>query len=259
MSGKHSLVMKPERWHTRMYQLWLSLGGEKPKYKENLCRYFWIVLVRGPLRWFFLGRAKKVPPFLFPTVPLAVFAIAGVARRWTDAVLTTAKWAGIVIVVIVIIVIIGMSIAEVYDRWPAGVKKTFKYATIVFWILPYLIERAAVRAWKRLEDPIMAVLEAYIYGIRWPWLNPLGLTIVTAVAAFFYYETTDALKLLEVLGIIVGIAVAAVIVLGTIALANEAWSEDIKDSVNLAREYVSNKKQGSLICPFIEFEDAGAP
>jgi hypothetical protein len=246
--------MKRERWHTKMYKLWLSLGGEEPKYKENLCRYVWIVLVRGPLRWFFFGRIKKVPPVAVAAVPLFTGGIVFTALQWPHFSLKAAEVLGVLLGICLVAVAVLIALMESYERWPLGFKKTFKVIGFPIWILPYLIDKSAKAIWKRIGGAVEMIVGAYIYGIKWPWLNPLGITIVAGIAALSYYATSFVVNALILIGFILCLILIVVLVLAIVVFLNKKWKEGAKDTVNLAREYVANKKQGSLICPFIEFE-----
>jgi hypothetical protein len=226
------------------------------------------VVLRGPLRWFFKGRIKRhVPPWLV-ALTAGILAFIGVAFwLWTQVSLKVLMGLG-AFVALMAIIIAG---AYAYDRDPKHSKQIAKWGTLPIWLLPYLLVKTAKWVWKYIEKPFNAAAGVFIYGIRWPWLNPAAFTVIGGLAAFAYFNTEGFLKLLMVVGTVVGILIGLVVLAVVLVMggegtkdwwthrSRETWIDHLRnkmsDTVKLGATYVSTKKRGSRICPFIEFEE----
>lgn len=272
---EHSLSMKGSSWHTRWYRYWVKLGGEPPEYKENLCHYMRVLLFWAPQRWFWQGKIKGV------IAPWAVTLIALiVALLSTTAVVATGPFLeGLVIFgVIAVVIAVVLAVAAWTDKSDENEEKAKKIAfwvTSPLWIFPYAFFCAGERLWETMDDGVEALVDWFFkrYYLV-PGLAPATVCSIAALIAFGVFATPVFLKIAAGIGIFLAIVVGCcVVVLGpfiAIAILDDAGKLDgIKsgvpklfksaingttDTVKLGYTYAMNKKEGSVICPFIEFE-----
>jgi len=256
----HSLKMRHESWHSRWYHHWLSLGGKKPTYKENLCRYAWILVLWAPLRWFFKGRIKKVPPWTIGLPLLIVSITTAAVNVWPGWALNALKWTGIVVGSLIGLVVLLLIFAYLCEEYTDQMKRIGKTITSPVWILPYGIYRIGKPVWKRL-----ARWTDEVFGWFFGEVYPVGLVIVAGLVLGLVYESHYTVKALEILGSIVGAVVVMILAIFVFSKEGLGLSRSIKrgsiellDTLKLAVTYLGTKKRGSRICPFIEFEDTQA-
>ena len=270
----HSLNIRRNTWHARWYRHWQSLGGKRPAYKENLCRYMRVLLIWAPLRWFFKGRiATYVPPWA-AGLASSFLAFIGVAfYLWPNISLEILWKAGAILGGGIFALALILGAVYLYDRDPKTTLKVAKWATSPFWVLPYLLILGCVWVWDTYEDELRAFgqfLERRVFlGV-----HPLAVLVILLVmfeTALGFYKNP------VVAGIVVGSIIFAVclIVVGVIVVEiiderRRAKSfapttpptrlrrtyEGVADTVKLGATYVNSKKKGSRICPFISFENS---
>jgi hypothetical protein len=249
--------IRPDSWHARWYRLWLELGGKKPAYKENLCRYVRILLFWAPLRWFFLGRFVWLltPAVVVSSIGL-VYVSVWVFTTWTSVSLRILEEAGILLGIIFALIAIIAILIALHDRYPQGLVMTLKWATSPIWIAPYLAGRGLRWVGHTAERPVETFIGWFFYRFYFRVLNPSLLLALAGVTLLSIYEPHVVLKVLEMAGIVIAAALA-----GLLALVLFMWIKDqddffkgVRETLKLGEEYVQTKKQGSRICPFLEFE-----
>lgn len=265
---QHSLRLKPDAWHVRWYRLWLSLGGSEPKYKENLCHYVRVLVFWAPLRWLVNGSVKGLRAWVLPAAAVLAVALGYTYYLWPETFLTVATVAGKVLGVLVVaaVVIVGGVLGGgwVYDEHRHEVKRYTKPV----WIGPYLLYRGVYWVGQKAEKSVGRFLDWFIGKYY-----PVGLT-VTACLAFVIWRWPDfsmaaAIIGAKIIGVIVGAVIAIVLLILALYFLAETWKNGLKqavkgflagcsDTVKLGATYVASQKQGSRVCPFLEFEDSQA-
>jgi hypothetical protein len=259
-----TVKIKKDSWHKRHYQFWLNeLEGEAAAYKENFCRYMRIVLITVP-RWkFFHGRIMRVvPPW---TIPAALLLLAGILES-SNAEPHYSRWAGAIIgiVVFVLAVIAGLIVAEI--TYPKPTRFILKWMTSPIWLIPYYLIYKPIKWFRRrFKSQIRLVGEVLYLLFMWA----VGLGVAGLLVSGLVFRTHQTLRVLAIFG--------AAILIGGLWVALMAGAERIdkkfkrrqkkpikrffggvKETVKLGATYISTKKEGTLICPFIDFEDEPA-
>lgn len=260
-SLQHSLTMGRNSWHARWYRTWVGLGGEPPKFKENLCHYVRVLLFWAPLRYFLY---QPIVRFVTPAIATAAAAFIGgltfVGLYWPGNFMRGLTFTGIVLGLIVAAVAAVLGLFEWSERFPKGFKLFWRWVFSPLWGSALGLKLACKWAVRRTYFVRHAFVGWYFYRFYFKVLNPSILTMLAALTAAFYLETDVMVKVLTVVGEWVGgVAIAALILMVLLWVKDRKgfWS-GVKDTVKLGATYMSTKKQGSLICPFIEFEAADA-
>jgi predicted permease len=147
---------------------------------------------------------------------------------------------------------------------PKKTIKTIKWATCPLWILPYLF-------WRIFEKPLRAIgrwlVEEKLF--RLPLAADLVIGILIALPIIF--TLLHQWKALRVYGIIVGIFVGFIALAVGLTLLQEKLKkrhkkskltkalEGTADTVKLVGTYAMQKKEGTIICPLIFFDDEVEP
>ncbi len=272
---EHSLSMKDHSWHVRWYRYWVSLGGKEAEYKENFCRYVRVLLFWAPQRWFWQGKIKGVlPPWVASLAAMVVAFIVTAAVLWTGTFLE------VLLVVAGVAIVLGAVIAFVYwaDQSDENEEKAIaivKWSTSPVWIFPYAFYCAGERLWEIVSEPVEGVYrwffdQSYIVEELTPFAMSV---IVAAISCITLLAIFDPIVLL-VIGIFIGVIAAMVGIFIGLVLLDDAgklnWLkssgpkllkktiEGTTDTVKLGYTYVKVKKEGSVICPFIELEKTEA-
>jgi hypothetical protein len=210
--------VRKDVWHRKSYDWWLDNGGRPATYRENFCRYFWIVMFRAPLRRFF------------------------------------------------------MFIKSLYTRNPTKVKRLVKWVTVPIWLPFVLIFFGARKVCRRYDKQLRRfggwLINPRRYGRTPPiLLIVIGVTVVMMGLALFH----DPIETLIVIGVMLGLLMFMVGLFFGLGKLSDRHDEressrkdtpsglkkartKVFDTVKLTKTYVKTKKDGSRICPFIEFE-----
>jgi hypothetical protein len=240
-------------WHRQRYDYWLSNGGKKPAYKENLCHYARVVLFK--VTWMKFVRARlfgTVPLWTLPAAALAIAPVATLFYLWPHTGLVGLKWIGIIAGFILTVLIVLFAAFWLDETFPKKTKLIWKWGTSPIWIGPYLAWKGLKWMWSRIEKPVEVFIGWYVFEVY-----PLALTIAVPAVYSIYRWPYKWLAALEITGLLLLCVAVAIAVLLLLVLAQKGVGP-IKETIKLGATYLDTKKKGSLICPFIEFEDAEA-
>lgn len=269
---EHSLTMKSNSWHARWYRYWVSLGGKRPEYKENLCHYVRVLVLWAPLRWFWHGRIKGIVPPWTIGLSIDVLGIIGLGLYlWPEV---TLKILGITGVIIGATAIIFGVLLLLYtlDENPDKAEKLVR-RTKPIWIGPFLLFHLGKWVWSKVGNGVEnAVKWFFKHSYLVKFLTPFAMFAVAAIAVFAISATQVFLQVLLFLGIVAVVCLIVLAALVLLAVLNElGFFEFIQetaqrpnrfkkfvsgtaDTVKLGATYAKTKKLGSRICPFIDFE-----
>jgi hypothetical protein len=258
---QHSLVIGADTWHGRWYRYWLSLGGKQPKYRENLCHYVRVLLIWAPLRWFFKARVVGwLQPWLGALFVVLVAAVAALFTFKTQESLEGLLVVGVVVGIIVLGVV-GANVGIYLDN-------------------NYDMEKRVKRFWKKFGSRVWSKIVGYAEAtIKWFFTRSYivkGLAPVTVciIAGFTVLGILATPIFVVILLAILGTLALVTVIFGTIWSLLELndygkldrlkkmWPwfkrfvEGTSDTVKLGVTYANTKKQGSLICPFIDLPDS---
>lgn len=238
----HNLKMRHDSWHARWYHHWVNLGGKEPL-RENLCHYVRVLLLWAPLRWIFLGKIKGV------SVGTSAFALYITFLAYLTS------------------VYVGAAFSTVVLTWAAG--RYFGHRQ------PERIQLIAQRFEAMADEAEDWKVSKWYAQARYLGRTPFQLTLLLVVvagfAAGFIFVPAVTLKVIAVIvgiGIALGLVVGVVIIIEKVqdrrrareALVNKPKTRlgriysGLADTVKLGITYLSTKKRGSRICPFIDFE-----
>jgi hypothetical protein len=253
--------MSHDSWHARWYRTWVELGGEPPKFKENLCHYVRVLLFWAPLRCFMFWRLVKfITPAMVVGTAGFVAGLSFIGLNWPGNFLHGLKIVGYILGVVIGAVAVILGLIEWSDRFPKGFKFFWKWISTPLWAPPRGLKWAWKWAMRRTYFVRAGFMRWYFYRFYLKVINPAVVTGLGLLTAFFYLKTHLALKLLQIVGEGVGGIIGAILVLMLIFWIKDRkrfWNS-LKDTTKVAATYLSTKKQGSLICPFIEFDEAQA-
>ncbi len=275
---EHSLNMRGNAWHARWYRHWLSLGGEEPEYKENLCHYVRVLLIWAPQRWFWHGKIKGVvtPWVMALSAGIVAFAISAFFLWPSKAHEIT--WKGGVILGVLLVVLGALAFAgELMENSELAAKA--KRLTKPVWFIPYKLYIWKEPVWKAIGRGIRGAakwfFERSYFTEEGP--TPFIFALAAAVVVFAILETPIFLAALLGIGVVAASFGGAVILFALIVFILAAVSEFLErkfkddsssigrlasgttDTIKLGVTYAKTKKQGSRICPFIELEDPVEP
>jgi hypothetical protein len=247
----------PQRaWHRRRYEYWLSNGGQKPAYKENLCHYVRVILFKVTWMKFIRRRLySTIPLWVAPVAALAVVIIAAPFYLWPSGAWVALKWIGFVAAVLAVVIGLICAYAYLYEKSPERTKRIGKWITSPIWIGPFLIIRALKWSAAKVGPAVDRFIGWFVYDVY-----PLAITVGVPAVYSIYRWPHVWLRGLSIVGIgallILGAITALIVIFGVASLVKKAWRESIKETLSLSATYLDTKKKGSLICPFIEFEEA---
>lgn len=245
-------------WHFKIYQWWKNESHFETKkplgFRENLCHYMRVVLIWGPIGWFFRYPLwGKIPPAIY-VIGAASLVMVGVIASVNPLALVV----GIgMVVAIIAFFVVAIYIAELSDRHPNTVGRFTQIVGAPVSIL--------LRAWTRFCDtvvePILFTKHKYLIP-SWVLLYCLIGGIVTLASGLAGLQ-----KYVIGTAVLCGAFAAATVILVTI-FAIHSTIEGYKErkakknavkgisTVGLFQAFL-NTKRGSRICPYIKLPEEG--
>ncbi len=243
-------------WHFKIYQWWKNESHFETKkplgFRENLCHYMRVVLIWGPIGWFFRYPLwGKIPPALY-VIGAVVLAMVGVLVSITPLALVV----GIGMVVSFIAFgMVAIYLAELSERHPNSLGRFFRIVTSPISFL--------IRGWSNfcntVVEPLLFTKNKYLIH-SWVFLYCLVgafVTLTSGVVGLQKYVIGSVV-------LTVGIAVAVAILVAVFAIHSSIEGYKVRrakrnavkgiSTVGLFRAFL-NTKRGSRICPYIKLPE----
>ena len=116
------MIIDRNAWHYRVYQWWLQHSwGNEPGYKENLCHYFWVIVLQAPLTWIGGHSPTTVLKRIFTcfciayVVAVVIGLVGGIIYLAITDPITLAIVAGCIIggtIITVVVTVVGVTVTE---------------------------------------------------------------------------------------------------------------------------------------------------
>ncbi|MBP7119415.1 hypothetical protein KBA63_05020 [Candidatus Woesebacteria bacterium] len=240
-------------WHFKIYQWWKNeshFDKDKPLgFRENLCHYMRVVLIWGPIGWFF-----RYP--LWGKIPPALYVIGAVVLVMVGVIATVNPLALVVgigmVVAIIAFFMVAIYLAELSERHPNTAGRFIRILTSP---TSFLI-RKLMSFCDTVVEPLLFTKNKYLIP-SWLLLYCLIGGIVTLASGLAGLQ-----KYVIGTAILSGAFAAATVILVTI-FAIHSTIEGYKErkakrnalkgisTVGLFRAFL-NTKRGSRICPYIK-------